>query len=120
MKNSTITTGLMTITLVAFFYMIGSVQAQTLEIHAYKSSSSSIVKLNADSVAKAWNSETPVCVKDGSKIVGVNAAYTKKGLGYRDCSDSDKAKEKQRMLGYTVMKIDFTSLPDALAKQFIN
>lgn len=97
--------------------LITSVQA--LELLGYKNTNTNITKLTTASVETLWASKTPACIKDGSKLLGVNAAFKDKNLGYRDCSSSDKAREKQRMLGYKVVKIDFTSLPDALAKEVL-
>lgn len=91
--------------------------AHAIELLAYKSSSSKIVKLDDASVEKVWASATPTCLKDGSKILGVNKAFKTKKLGYRDCSSSESAIEKQRMLGYEVTVIKFTELSDNLAKK---
>lgn len=103
------------------FLIIGTIltittQAFGIELLSYKSTNSNIVKLSEAKINSIWTSKTPACIKDGSKIVGVNQAFLDKKLGYRDCSSSDKAREKQKMLGYKVVKIDFTSLPTSIAK----
>lgn len=88
-----------------------------IELLSHKNTSTNVVKIARDQVESVWASETPACIKDGSKLLGVNKAFRSKGLKYADCSASDKAREKQRMLGYEVVKFDFTSLPDDLAKE---
>lgn len=94
--------------------------ASAIEILSYKSTASSkIAKMSEASLDKIWTSATPACIKDGAKLLGVNKAFKEKSLGYRDCSTSDKALEKQRMLGFSVVKIDFTSLPIKTAKQIL-
>lgn len=108
---------LLTLSSIGFAAMIGSFDANAIELYNYKSSSSNkIVKMTENQVTKIWGSDTPACIKDGAKLLGVNKAFRAKGLGYRDCSSSEKAQEKQRMLGYKVEKIDFTSLPDSVAE----
>lgn len=97
--------------------MVMTVNAQAIELLAYKSTSTKIVKLDDSAVEKAWASATPACLKDGSKLIGVNKAFRAKNLGYRDCSSSDSAREKQRMLGYEVTVIKFTELSDAMARK---
>lgn len=87
-----------------------------IELQAYKSTGSSIVKLQDSAVESVWASTEPACLKDGSRIMGVNAAFKSKNLKYGDCSNSDAAKEKARMKGYTVTVIKFTELSDAMAK----
>jgi hypothetical protein len=93
-----------------------SMNANALELQAYKSTSSSIVKISDASVNALWVSANPACLKDGSKILGVNKAFVSKRLGYRDCSASDTAKEKARMGNYTVTVVKFTELSDTMAK----
>ena len=90
--------------------------ASAIELLNYKSSASGIIKMTDASVEKVWASTTPACIKDGSKLLGVNQAFKAKGLGYRDCSASKKALVKQKMLGYRVVKIGLTSLSTKMAK----
>jgi hypothetical protein len=92
-------------------------QAHALELLAYKSTSSKTVKLDDAAVEKAWSSATPACLKDGAKIMGVNKAFKAKKLGYRDCSSSDAAVEKQKLLGYEVTVIKITELSANLARK---
>jgi len=71
------------------------------------------VEYQQSAVEAVWNSEKPACIKDGAKLKGVNAAFKKAGLGYRDCSNSDANKRKQRKGGYTVtvFKVDLLHTP---------
>lgn len=100
---------------VALTFAASNVQAISLLSH--KDGSTGISKLDAKSVESAWSSNVPACLKDGSRLMGVNAAFKAKKLKYSDCSSSGNALEKQRMLGYQVTVIRFTELPDAIAKQ---
>lgn len=94
-----------------------SFNASAITLHQYKSTSSKIAKKSDAEVNKIWESATPACIKDGSKLLGVNKAFIEKRLGYSDCSTSDNAKEKQNLLGYSVEVIKLTSLSPVMAKQ---
>ena len=91
--------------------------AFAIELLSTKNTSTNISKISDSEVNRVWSSNTPACLKDGSKLLGVNKAFIEKRLKYADCSTSEKAREKQRMLGFSVAKIDFTSLSDSMAKQ---
>lgn len=91
-----------------------------INLYNYKDSSSNITKLSKEQVEQIWSSTSvAACIKDGAKLLGVNKTFKDLKLGYRDCSSSDKAKEKQKMLGYKVEVIAFTSLPADIAKQVL-
>ena len=105
------------VTLIALVIASASFNASAITLHQYKASSSKIVKKSDAEVNKIWESSTPACIKDGSKLLGVNKAFVEKRLGYSDCSTSDNAKEKQTLLGYNVEVIRLTSLSPAMAKQ---
>ena len=94
-----------------------AVQAHALELQSYKSTSSSITKISDSAVESLWASNTPACLKDGSKILGVNKAFTSKKLVYRDCSTSDDVKEKHKALGYEVAVVRLAELSQAKIKQ---
>lgn len=94
-----------------------SFQSFALELLSHKSTGSSIVKIADSAVETVWASSTPACLKDGSKLMGVNKAFRAKGLKYGDCSSSDNAKEKQRLLGYEVAVIRFVELSETMAKK---
>jgi hypothetical protein len=100
-------------------FALCALNANAIELKAYKSTSSSIVTLADSEVNKIFSDSygSPACLKDGSKIVGVNKAFTAKRLGYRDCSTSDAAKAKQHGLGYEVVVVKFEQLSPALMKQ---
>ena len=91
-------------------------QAFAIDVLSIKASGSNISKIADSEVERVWKSETPACIKDGSRLLGVNKAYLAKHLKYADCSVTDKAREKQRMLGFSIVKIDFVSLSDSMAK----
>ncbi len=91
--------------------------ASAITLLSHKDTSTGVVKLDAKAVEAAWSGNSPACLKDGSRLMGVNTAFKAKKLKYSDCSSSGNAREKQRMLGYSVTVIRFTELPDAMAKQ---
>lgn len=95
--------------------LIGKVHA--IELLSHKSTSTGITKIADSALESLWVSATPACLKDGSRLMGVNKAFKAKGLKYSDCSASDNAKEKQRLLGYEVAVVRFTDLSEAKAKQ---
>ena len=92
-------------------------ESQALTLLSHKDTSTGTVKLDAKAVETVWASNSPACLKDGSRLMGVNQAFRAAKLKYADCSVSPNAREKQRMLGYSVSVIRFTELPDSLAKQ---
>jgi hypothetical protein len=92
-------------------------QAHAISLLSYKDTGSSIVKIQDAEIERVWASNTPACLKDGSRIMGVNKAFRAKKLKYADCSSSDNAKEKQRLLGYEVAVIRFTQLSEGMAKK---
>lgn len=94
-----------------------SFNAMAIELLSHKNTSTGITKISDSEVEKVWASSTPACLKDGSKLMGVNKAYRAKGLKYSDCSSSDKAREKQRLLGFEVVKIDFVALSETMARK---
>jgi hypothetical protein len=100
----------------AFFASMGRVQAAEM-LTLTKSSGASIATVDASSFEKAWGSSTPACIKDGGKVLKVNAAFISKGLKSNACSNTDKAKAKQKLLGYSVVKFDLVELPENYAKQ---
>lgn len=84
---------------------------------SHKDTGSSIVKIVDSELETLWASNTPACLKDGSRLMGVNKAFRARKLKYGDCSSSDNAKEKQRLLGYEVAVVKFTQLSEVKAKQ---
>lgn len=96
--------------------MFATSNASAITLLSHKDTSTGITKLDAKAVEAAWSSNVPACLKDGSRLMGVNAAFKAKKLKYSDCSSSGNALEKQRMLGYQVTVIRFTELPDTMAK----
>ena len=91
--------------------------ASAIELRAYKSTTSSVVTIDDASLEKLWASSQPACLKDGSKIMGVNKAFTDKRLGYRDCSKGIGATKKHNALGYSVAVVSVSELSDAMIKK---
>lgn len=102
-------------------FAVLTLNVHALELQAYKSTTSSIVTIADNEVDKIFSPgfSSPACLKDGSKIIGVNKAYTAKRLGYRDCSSSDAAKRKQAGLGYEVVVVKFEQLSPAMMKKVV-
>lgn len=99
--------------------MVLSFNVQAIELLSYKTTSSSIVKIDDSALEKAWASDSPACLKDGAKMLGVNKAFVARKLGYRDCSQSDSARAKHRALGIEVAVIKLAELSDAKIKQVL-
>lgn len=99
--------------------MFTTLSVNAMELQAYKSTSSKIVKITDNQVDEIFSSsfKNPACLKDGSKIIGVNTAFKKLSLGYRDCSSSDAAREKQKALGVEVVVVKLEQLSSAKMKK---
>lgn len=95
-----------------------SFQANALELFNYKKASKMKTYTKAQ-VEQVWASNVPACLKDGSKLLGVNKAYKTAGLGYRDCSTSENAIKKQELTGVKVNVIKLTELPSDIAKEVL-
>lgn len=95
----------------AFFVATFPNQGHALEIQSYKSNTSKITLRSADEVSKAYNSNVPFCLKEGSKIVTVNNAFKKYKLGYKDCSNSARAARIHAAQGITVNVFKLSELP---------
>lgn len=93
--------------------------SHALELNAYKDGSSNTVTLSDSAVESAWASNTPACLKDGSKILGVNKEFKNKGLGYRDCSNGEAATRKHKALGYKVTVIKLAELSDNMIRSVL-
>lgn len=96
-----------------------SVSAFSMDLQAYKDGSSNTVTLSDSSVEQVWASSTPACLKDGSKILGVNKEFKNKGLGYRDCSNGQAAIRKHKALGYNVTVIKLAELSDQKIREVL-
>ena len=96
-----------------------SMNVMALDLQAYKDGETNGVILNDSSVEQVFPSNTPVCLKDGSKILGVNKEFKKLALGYRDCSNGISATRKHKALGYKVTVIKLAELSDNMIKQVL-
>ena len=92
--------------------------AMALELFSYKKGKSTVTYTKAQ-IETMWASDTPACLKDGSRILGVNKAYQKAKLRYSDCSASENAQRKQELTGVSVNLIKLTQLPAEVAKQVL-
>lgn len=97
--------------------VIVSFNVSAMELLSHKNTVTGITKLADSAVESLWASDKPACLKDGSTLIGVNAAFRKKALKYADCSSSSNAMEKQRMLGYEVAVVRFVELSDSMGKK---
>ena len=101
----------------ALFVLVAFAQrASALELLSYKDSASSVTVLDAASVEKAWASASPVCLKDGAKILGVNAKFKELRLGYGDCSNSAAKKRIHGAQGFNVTVLKLGELPADMIK----
>jgi hypothetical protein len=94
-----------------------TVNVYAIELLAYKDGSTGSVILQDAAVDKAW-AAGPACLKDGSRIIGVNKLFKEKGLGYRDCSNG-KVVRKHKALGYSVAVLKLEELSDVKIKQVL-
>lgn len=94
---------------VAFFIL--ATTASGIELLSYKDSNTGLHTYDASTITKIWESDVPACIKDGAKLVGVNSAFKKRNLGYRDCSSSKQRKKIHNALGIQVVYIKLSELP---------
>jgi hypothetical protein len=100
--------------------LILSFNTQAMELLSVKKSGSSLNVLTVESVNKAWNGSTPACLKDGSKLLGVNAAYLKTfGKNGKLCSNSEAAQRIAKIKhGVSeVIVIRYAELPEETIKK---
>lgn len=105
--------------LIASVLLASITSVSAMELNAYKDSSTGDVILSDSSVEAAWASTAPACLKDGSKILGVNKAFKSMTLGYRDCSNGKAALRKHKALGFKVTVIKLAELSDAKIKEVL-
>lgn len=116
LNDKTIGGTLLGLTLVAFVAMISSFPAQALELYNYKDGASSVKTVTKSQIESAWSSATPVCLKDGAKLIGVNKAFKDNALGYRDCSNSASRKRVHKAQGFQVTVFKLSELPIEMIK----
>lgn len=87
-----------------------------LDLLSYKNTGSSVTVLSESAVNTTWNSNTPTCLKEGGRILGVNKAYKAKRLKYADCSTSDKRKRIHEAQGIEVVVFKLGELPMSMIK----
>ena len=96
---------------------LSTVNAYSVEMLDFQVTSGAITKVDQASFEKIWASNTPACIKDGGRVLKQNKAFAAKGLKKSECSDTPKAKAKQELLGYTVVKFSVETIPAQYAKQ---
>ena len=106
-------------TIILSLVLVQSAFAQNFEILSYKSDGGNI-EMTDSSFTKLWNSDTAVCVKSGSKIMGVNKAYRANSLGYSDCSQSDAKKKEHKVAGIKVQYVKLSTLSPKIMKIFLD
>lgn len=90
--------------------------AQVDGLKAYKSKTGNSIELADDAFIKAVNGKTPVCVKDGGRVISVNDTFESMELKSRDCSSSDANLKKYKALGYEVTVIKLSELSPRMIK----
>jgi hypothetical protein len=115
MSNKFIATYLLVLSAIAFTSMITSVHA--LELYNYKDSATTSKVISAETIETAFKSNTPACLKEGAKLLGVNKAFKDAGLGYRDCSNSASRKRIHKAQGFTVSVFKLSELPIDMIKK---
>lgn len=95
-----------------------SFQASALELFSYKKGKALTTYTKAQ-VEKIWAANEAACLKDGSRIIGVNKAFQNAGLRYADCSASETALKKQQLTGVKVNLIKLTELPAEVAREVL-
>lgn len=105
--------------LIAIIALTTMFNVHAIELQAYKDSATQVVTLSDAAVEKAWALNAPACMKDGSRILGVNKSFKSLGLGYRDCSNGIAAARKHKALGYKVTVIKLAELSDNMIRQVL-
>lgn len=112
--NGKITLTLLALTVYSFFAML---DAQAIELYNYKDNSTVKSVYTKQTLNTLWKSSQPACIKDGAKLIGVNKAYMKNDLGYRDCSSSKSRKKVHKALGFSVVVVKLHELPTELIRE---
>ena len=108
----------MKILLMGLMVMLTAINyCSAMDLLAYKTNSKVIRDISDKDFERLYQSNVPVCVKDGASIKTVNKAFKQAGLKYADCSSSDKALRKQAKLGFKVIVLPMYSLSTKYAKQ---
>jgi len=74
-------------------------------------------KLQDSAVETAW-SKGAACLKDGSKVIGVNSAYSAAFKTTKACGKGDRAILEQQAIGTTVTVIVCKELSKELFKKY--
>lgn len=96
-----------------------SLNVMSAELLAYKDGTSNAITITDSSFETVFAANSPACLKDGSKILGVNKAFKSMGLGYRDCSNGVANLRKSKALGYKVTVIKLAELSDKKIKEVL-
>ncbi len=105
--------------LIVSIVLLGSLSVNAAELLAYKDGSSNAITITDSSFESVFSSKSPACLKDGSKILGVNQAFKSMRLGYRDCSNGAANVRKQNAMGYKVTVIKLAELSDKKIKEIL-
>ncbi len=111
---------LLTLAMFAVLLVIGAQKANAQQLVGLKNyrttGKTSTVQLTEEEAKTLWASNVPVCVKNGSKLLGTNQAFEKLGLGYSDCSNGADTKLVHEKRGFKVIVIKAASLPASMLK----
>lgn len=97
--------------------IVATFNANAIELLGYKDSNSGAIVISKQTIETAWSSDQPACLKEGAKLLGVNKAFKKARLGYRDCSNSVKRKRIHKAQGIEVTVFKLSELPTEMIKE---
>lgn len=99
--------------------MVMSLNANAIELFSTKKSGSGLNVLTLESFNKAW-STVPTCIKQKSRVIGVNGAYMKAFGKTNDyCSASESAKRQAQLNGIKeeVVIVRTAELPESVYQE---
>lgn len=94
-----------------------TLNTQALELLNYKNTSTGTTTYTRETLESVWSSQTPACIKDGAKIIGVNKAFKSMNLGFRDCSQSPNRQKIHKALGFKLAYFRLSELPMDMIKK---
>lgn len=116
LSDKVITTGLLALSVYGFIMLILSQPVHAIELLSYKDTATNTTVISKQAVESAWASSSPVCLKEGAKLIGVNKAFKAARLGYRDCSNSPKRARIHKAQGISVTVFKLSELPMDMIK----
>lgn len=117
--DSVVFTGLLSAAIYSAFLVTTAKAIDSTELLNYKDGQSSVKVISESELDKVWGSNSPACMKDGAKLIGVNKAFKAKGLGYRDCSNSATKQRIHKAQGFNVTVFKLGQLPESVIKKIM-